>query len=152
MVGWHLRKDGHGFGDGQGGLACCGSWGCKELDTTEQLKWTDPNKHIHYSKSYLLLCVFCFVFTCFLFVVRTHENRIILSSLLCMLRHFSHVHLFVTLWTIKRQAPLSMGFSRKKYWSVLPCPPPGNLLYGPTLTSICDYWKNHSFVYIDLCC
>ena len=43
MVGWHHRLDGHGFGwtpgisDGQGGLACCGSWGCKELDTTEQL-------------------------------------------------------------------------------------------------------------------
>ena len=43
MVGWHHRFDGHGFGrtpgvgDGQGGLACCGSWGHKELDTTEQL-------------------------------------------------------------------------------------------------------------------
>ena len=49
MVGWHHRLDGHGFGwtpgisDGQGGLACCGSWGCKELDTTEQLKWTELN-------------------------------------------------------------------------------------------------------------
>ena len=35
MVGWHHRLDGHGFGltlgvgDGQGGLVCCGSWGCK---------------------------------------------------------------------------------------------------------------------------
>ena len=28
---------GLGFGDGQGSLAYCGSWGCKELDTTEQL-------------------------------------------------------------------------------------------------------------------
>ena len=28
-----------GAGDGQGGLACCGSWGCKELDTTEWLNW-----------------------------------------------------------------------------------------------------------------
>ena len=43
MVGWHHRLDGHGFGwtlgvgDGQGGLACCGSWGCKESDTTEWL-------------------------------------------------------------------------------------------------------------------
>ena len=43
MVGWHHRLDGHGFGwtpgvgDGQGGLACCCSWGCKELDMTEQL-------------------------------------------------------------------------------------------------------------------
>ena len=26
-----------------------------------------------------------------------------------------------------------------------------SLLYGPTLTSICDYWKNHSFDYMDLC-
>ena len=43
MVGWHQRLDVHGFGwtlgigDGQGGLVFCGSWGRKELDTTEQL-------------------------------------------------------------------------------------------------------------------
>ena len=43
MVGWHHQLNGHGFGqtlgvgDGQGGLACCGSWGCKESDMTEQL-------------------------------------------------------------------------------------------------------------------
>ena len=43
MVGWHHQLKGHGFewtlgvGDGQGALACCGSWGCKELDTTERL-------------------------------------------------------------------------------------------------------------------
>ena len=41
MVGWHHQLNGHGFeyipavGDGQGGLACCGSWGHKESDTTE---------------------------------------------------------------------------------------------------------------------
>ena len=41
MVGWHCQLDGHGFGqtsgvgDGQGGLECCGSWGCKESNTTE---------------------------------------------------------------------------------------------------------------------
>ena len=43
MVGRHHRRNGHGVGglrgvgDGQGGLACCGSWGCKELDMTERL-------------------------------------------------------------------------------------------------------------------
>ena len=33
----------------------------------------------------------------------------------------------VTLWTVARQAPLSMGFSRQESWSGLPCPPPGDL-------------------------
>ena len=43
MVGWHHRHNGHGFGwtpgvgDGQGALACCGSRGRKESDTTERL-------------------------------------------------------------------------------------------------------------------
>ena len=47
MVGWHHRLNGHAFeqapgvGDGQGGLACCDSWGHKELDTTERLNWTE---------------------------------------------------------------------------------------------------------------
>ena len=37
-----------------------------------------------------------------------------------MLSHFSHVRLLATLWTVARQAPLSMGFSRQEYWSGLP--------------------------------
>ena len=49
MAGWHHRLDGHkfewtlGVGDGQGGLACCDSWGHQESDTTERLNWTDDN-------------------------------------------------------------------------------------------------------------
>ena len=45
MAGWHPWLDGHesewtpGVGDGQGGLECCDSWGCKESDTTEWLNW-----------------------------------------------------------------------------------------------------------------
>ena len=45
-----------------------------------------------------------------------------------MLSCFSHVWLFVILWTIVSQAPLSMGFSRQEYWSGLPCPPLGHIL------------------------
>ena len=43
MVEWYHRLNGHGFrwtpgvGDGQGGMACFGSWGCKESDMTERL-------------------------------------------------------------------------------------------------------------------
>ena len=40
---------------------------------------------------------------------------------------FSRVLLFLTLWTVALQAPLSMGFSRQEYWSGLPCSPPGAL-------------------------
>ena len=46
MAGWYHRLDGHesewtpGDGDGEGGLACCDSWGRKESDVTEQLNWT----------------------------------------------------------------------------------------------------------------
>ena len=49
MAGWHHRLDGRefewtpGVGDGQGGLACFDSWGCKESDTTEQLNWLDTS-------------------------------------------------------------------------------------------------------------
>ena len=46
----------------------------------------------------------------------------------CILSRFSSVQLFATLWTVARQAPLSMGFSRQQYWSGLPFPSPGNLL------------------------
>ena len=44
-----------------------------------------------------------------------------------MLNCFSHVQLFVSPWTVARQVPLSIGFSRQEYWSLLPCPPPGDL-------------------------
>ena len=39
----------------------------------------------------------------------------------------SRVQHFATPWTVARQAPLSMGFSRQEYWSGLPCPPPRDL-------------------------
>ena len=49
----------------------------------------------------------------------------------------SHVRLFVTPWTVARQAPL--GLPRQEHWSGLPCPPPGDVLdpgIGPvSLTS-----------------
>ena len=56
MAGWHHGLDGResewtlGVGDGQGGLECCNSRGCKESDTTEQLNWTELN------------AVFCLIF------------------------------------------------------------------------------------------
>ena len=67
MVGWYHRLNGHGFGwtlgvgDGQGGLACWGSWSHKESDTTERRIWTELNTwlKIHYCH-YDRYCYTCF--------------------------------------------------------------------------------------------
>ena len=71
MTGWHHRLDGHefgwtpGVGDGQRGLACYNSWGCKELETTEQLNWTELNWRaynlkflITRKKTFVTMCVY----------------------------------------------------------------------------------------------
>ena len=59
LVGWHHQFGGHGFGqalgggNGQGGLACCSPWGCKESDTTERLN----NSHIGADKEAVAIVV-----------------------------------------------------------------------------------------------
>ena len=89
------------------------------------------------------------------------------GTLLLLLSRFSRVRVCVTPWTAAHQAPLSTGLSRQEYWSGLPFPSSPRdsptphfksinssvlgLLYGPVLTSIHDYWKNHSFDYTYLC-
>ena len=60
MVGWHHRLDGCefeqalGVGDGQGGLAYCGSWGHKELDTTEQLNRIESYRTLVFLYQFLI--------------------------------------------------------------------------------------------------
>ena len=61
MLGCHHWLNGYefgytlGVGDGQRGLVCCGSWGRKESDTTEQLNWTDwTDKHQIYDTQYMM--------------------------------------------------------------------------------------------------
>ena len=67
MAGWHHGLDGHefewtlGVGDGQGGLACCDSWGRKELDMTERLNWTEMNwnwNELNWTETYFILSKF----------------------------------------------------------------------------------------------
>ena len=86
MAGWHHWLDGHESEwtpgvDGQGGLVCCDSWGCKESDTTERLNWTEslvsciickysPPFHrlsFHFVKGFLF-CAKAFKFNLILFV------------------------------------------------------------------------------------
>ena len=59
MVEWHHRLDVHEFeqapwvGDGQGSLACCSPWGCKESDATEWLNWTKLTHQNTYARMFL---------------------------------------------------------------------------------------------------
>ena len=56
MVGWYHRLNGHELGqtleggEGQGSLACCSQWGCKESDMTWRL-----NNNVNFKKVYVLL-------------------------------------------------------------------------------------------------
>ena len=64
MAGWHHWFDGResqwtpGVGEGQGGLACCDSWGCKESDTTEWLNWADTIIYIYY---YIYIYIYIYI-------------------------------------------------------------------------------------------
>ena len=81
----------------------------------------------------------------------------------CMLSHFSHVPLSVTLWSAAHQAPQSIEFSRQGYWSGSPCPPPRDLpgpgveptsLLSPALAgtffTTSATWEAHSVLCGDL--
>ena len=69
-----------------------------------------------------------------------------LSFSVCVLSCFSCVQPFVTHWTVVFQAPLSMGFSRREYWSGLPFPPPRDLPYwGMEPCLLClQHWQSGS--------
>ena len=60
------------------------------------------------------------------------ESNRMMWIVMCVLSCFSHVQLCEILWAVAHQAPLSMRFSRKEYWSGLPCPPPVDLPWGST--------------------
>ena len=94
---------------------------------------------------------------------KKRKMRITCNSTVCVCQS---LRLFVTPWTVARQAPLSMGFSRQEPWSGLPFPPPGELpdpgieprspaLWADALrtelrASVCDHWENRGFDYTDL--
>ena len=123
MVGWHHRLNGHeseqalGIGDGQGGLACCRPWVAKSQTRLKRLNWTEHSLNDLYlndfsqEDKFMIADYFFFLF----FSVRMHIS--------C----FSPVQFFVTLWTIARQTPLPMVFSRQEHWIGLPFPTPGDL-------------------------
>ena len=68
----------------------------------------------------------CYSVALFLHIC-SESNQFCSNKHAYVLSHFSHVWLFVILWIITQEAPLSMRFSRQEYWSGLQYPPPGDL-------------------------
>ena len=87
MAGWHHQLDEHEFewtpevGDGQGGLACCDSWGRKVLDMTEWLNWTELNWMFWCSHSLVLLVFAKTHISCLLPYLIKQSLRVILEAL-----------------------------------------------------------------------
>ena len=112
MAGWHHWLNGHeyeqapGVSDGQGGLACCGSWGRKESDTTERLNWTELN-HI----------------CCSTLLWENHWSPSTVPCLALSLR-FSLFHIvvkFITVWKNRKAIPRFLeepGFCLSYYRSI----------------------------------
>ena len=72
-----------------------------------------------------LACTHMYVYTYLYIHISVYVYMYLYAA--CLLSCFSYVRLFVTLWTVVHQAPLSMGFSRQEHWNGLPFPPPGDL-------------------------
>jgi len=156
MAGWHHWLDGResewtpGVGDGQGGLACCGSWGGKESDTTERLNWTELRENFKVGIFIsLLFCGLCFVshqkkVFCTLTLKQCFSSYILPIAFLCLSLWTIELCCQVWGWEVRSEVAQScpticnstdcnlsgssiMGFSRQEYWSGLPFPSPGDL-------------------------
>ena len=62
-----------------------------------------------------------------------------------MCSSLSHIRLFVTLWAIAYQAPLSKGFPRQEYWSGLPFPSPADLPDSGIKPGLWPYRERHAY-------
>ena len=94
MVGWHHRLNGHEFeqtpgnSEGQGSLACCGSWGRKESNTIERLNWTELRfEHTH--KCYIQFIMFQKIISKeYLYLEKTLGECLYFKN-----KEISHIHL-----------------------------------------------------------
>ena len=127
MAGWHHWLNGcesewtPGVGDGQGGLACCDSWGRKESDTTERLIWSDLMLYIVINIYISYKYLYCYKYSFPMLMTKNlrRTNSITLKYLLInflltfsSVQSLSCVQLFATPWTSARQASLSITNSQ----------------------------------------
>ena len=91
------------------------------------IQYTSLTSSIIYMSLLLIFPSCIFLQKCVsIFLIISHVYLISICA--CVLSCFSHVWLFVTLWTVAhKDSPETLGFSWQEYWSELPGPPPGVL-------------------------
>ena len=115
-----------GVGDGQECLGCCSSWGRKESDMTEWLSWSELNTE---KRTKVFISLFCSSFS------NSPSNEY--SGLISF--RIDWFDLLAVQRTLQKSSPTSQFKCINS--SVL------SFLYGPLLTSIHNYWNNHSYTY-----
>ena len=99
---------------------------CTSLFTSELFTiaktWKQANVHRQMNEKRHGMCAYIYMYTYIGTYIHMHVYIYTIHT--CLLSRFSHVQLFVILWTRACQAPLSTGFPRQQYWSGLLCPPP----------------------------
>ena len=104
MAGWHHQLNGcqfewtPGVDDGQGGLACCDSWGLKESDMTERLNWTELNGLLKHTFSLLYnFHKFTKDFT-FYFTIHYGNYGLFQNQMAIILQWTTHVWVYAQAW------------------------------------------------------
>ena len=133
MVGWHHRLNGHGFGwtlgvgDGQGGLACCGSWGHRVgHDPATELNWTEGARWNNLFNQWQQLSIYVWVsfanffpqiaIAFFLNYIIVNTNNMIALSIISKLRL---LHYWFYSHTIYYQIKLPMFYKEVKLLSMV---------------------------------
>ena len=97
------------------------------------IHWKRINWYLYSGRKFGSLMVMIKLYK-YIYVHTLYKQMLYICMHVSMLRHFSRIQLFVTLWTVACQVSLSMGFSRE-YWNGLLYPPPGELL-DPGIESV----------------
>ena len=90
---------------------------------------TEYAVNTHVLITLILQLKFCYIFFSSIYLlIYLSKIHLTFCAFQSKLQIYSVMSDFVSLWTISRQSPLSMEFSRQEYWSEVPFPPPGGLL------------------------
>ena len=133
MVGWHHQLDGRefeqalGVGDGQGGLACCNLWVCKESDMTEQLNWTESYR----TPAFLYQFISEVYFSVLLSLIPSSRLFFLFPRLFCL--KYLAIKTFWEIWKKKKSFRITKLLNSEHFFS-----PELFLIFIPVISN--EFW------------